>query len=465
VPFALIGALLLFTVPVVASFALRSGPLIGRRVLRLVAGFAAASYLGRGLYLAIAQPPSKRNDPMPIDGLYQYGYTRGLTKILLYEAASLATVVLLVWLAHLALDWRSGRHQRRRERPPLDPRTAGALGVLYAIGWVFRIRSELSHGSATSLTDFVDPPLAKVQLLALIVPAVLLLLTRWWERGSLAQRALAVVVPAEIVWTVVNGSKTPALALIVGWYLGRRPPDPAAHGLHWRRYRAVAVLGLAVVLLFSFVNAAREERTNDRAIGWSTALGRASEHAVTAPGSFLGGTPRRVLVRLDGLAAATQAFLPPAPRYLSWTELGDAMVDAALPGSITGDEKESAGLRWANRMAGTDYRVSLAEGLAAEGYAIGRVPGMLLWSIALAVSLVGVGWCLDRSSRITPLSLAFAGLVVSPVLFERGVLGLWESLVDHLEVGLIGWAIAASLLAVLRLISSRTGAPALESSA
>jgi hypothetical protein len=440
-------------------FALRDLPLVVRRILRVYACYGLIAFAVRGLYLATTQPEPRLNDPMPIAPLYRFGYDAGIARILWYQTLSLLVVAGVVWLLY-----RFGAFASRRAAPlraRLSPAGACGLLVAYLIGWAFRL-SNLGRFSDTlqGSTHFNDSPFAKLAVLSLIVPAVILLATEWWERGSTERRLLLVLVPCEVGWVFLGDTKAPIVALVVAAYIGA----PAIRRTTRQRRRhtaAFTVMALCALILFSVVNGERELESST-GVARSDAIWETSTQMVTSPGGFADATLSRLLVRLDGLSAATDAYLPPHPRYMGEGEAARRAAELAVPSIVLGSVKESPGLLWSERMAGTKGTVSLAEGAAPEGYAIGGLTGLLTWSGLLGLVVVVAGSLMTRSKPLSAVRFVVAAFVGSSAFYERGMLGLIENAATALQVGVLAWLVFVLVYQLLRrrrtdISTTRTG--------
>lgn len=440
-PGGIVAATLVYLSILAAVSFIRGLPLLGRRLLRVYATYGLVAFGARGLYLAVAEPKPMFNDRMPIPALYEYGYDAGVSRILWLQTASLATIAAVVWLlSKVVFNRRDGLMGDSTRRARLSAPLAFGVLVIYLVGWVFRIINFGTNAQAHSLSN-VSAPLAKVEDLALLAPAFILLSTDWWRRRSFGRRVLAFIVPCEVGWVLLANTKAPAVALVVAAYLGS--PDLRSYTSQVSHRRVLALASCCALVLFSIIDGAREPRfsTMDR----TDALLVVARDLVLSPGEFAGLTARRLLVRFDGLDAASLAYLSPSARYMDVWEAGRRATELAVPSTLTGEAKETPGGLWARRMAGTKNVVSLAEGIAPEGYAVGGFRYLLLWSGLLGtVSVLGV-LTLMRSRPFSVVRLVACGFVASPALYERGLLGIIELAATALQLGAVAWLILSTV--------------------
>lgn len=429
----------------VAASRLSHAPLVARRLLRVYIAYGLVAFIARGAYLAVTEPRPQFNDPSAIAGLYRYGYDDGLTRIIWFQTLSLGVVALAVGLVSRLFRTLAARDTIGH----IKVRTSLAVGLIatYLAGWILRLwglgLGSLDYGDAASQAR----PLAKFASLALLVPVFLLISTNW-RRPSLERGLLALIIPCEIGWALLANTKTPAVALAIAAYIGS-PTAPANFSL-WsavNRRRGYIALGVGAVVVFSVVNGAREPRfaTTPRA---SAMVSTASE-LLRSPSSFAVDTASRVFVRFDGLDASSVALLGPPKQYMDVWEAGTLSLEFLAPSALTGTSKETPGTLWAVRMTGAKNGVSLAEGIAAEGFAIGGVAYLVAWAALLGGTMAVAALGIAASRPLTLARFVSVSFVTSAALYERGLLGLIEHAVNSSQVGLIAWLILSSIATLL----------------
>lgn len=445
-PASLIVAGAAYCTIAVAASRLSHAPLVARRLVRVYIAYGLVAFIARGAYLAVTEPRPQFNDPSAIAALYRYGYDDGLTRILWFQMLSLGVVALAVGM--VSRLFRTVAARTTVDHARITTSLAVGLVATYLAGWILRLwglgLGSLDYGDAASQAR----PLAKIASLALLVPAFLLVSTNW-RRPSLERRLLVLIIPCEIGWALLANTKTPAVALAIAAYIGS-PTAPANFSL-WsaiNRRRGYVALGIGAVVVFSVVNGAREPRfaTTPR----TSAIVSTASELLRSPDTFAGATASRVLVRFDGLNASSVALLDRPVRYMDVWEAGRLARQSLVPSAFSGAKKKSPGTLWALRMTGVQHRISLAEGIAPEGFAIGGVAYLVAWAALLggmiAIAALGTG----SSSPLTFARLASVAFVTSAALYERGLLGVIEVAATSLQVGLIAWFILSAISTVLR---------------
>jgi hypothetical protein len=413
-------------------------PLLAQRLMRVVCLYGVIAYWVRGLQLMIAQPIPVLNDPVPIPRLYAYGYRPGVSRLLLLE--SLGLICLYVglrsgcWASHLRLARRDISHPALR-----------ALVVTYGIGVLCRLWSlTIERGPLTSTVDIPSAllaafPVGKLSSVCFVVVAMVLLSGSWWEPRSVGRRLFFFLALSEIVWSFVGSTKAPVLVLAVGLYLSwpdrieRRqnvgPPLPRSGML-------AAVIAVAL-LSFSLINAYRSPPPELGLVSGSSfvAVARAE---LQSPSAFLLRTAGRVSVRLDGLQSASAAMIPTRQPYLSPGHYVAVAARALIPASVIGGSKEEPAYLWAINMEHHFNQVALAETTPAEGYAMGGLAGLILSCLLVGViASAAVRVLVKRRSSLQFSCLVAGALLTSPAIVERGLLGVWATLINFVQVSLV----------------------------
>ncbi|MFA6135453.1 MAG: hypothetical protein WC869_15685 [Phycisphaerae bacterium] len=255
----------------------------------------------------------------------------------------------------------------------------------------------------------------------------------------------------EVTWALLGNTKAPLVGLGVSWYLGRDEARPGSDGATKRRPtlrpgRAIVAIAasVVVVVLFASINLARQSQPDASGLRFAEEVVVRSIDSATTPSRSGALVARTIMIRLDGLQAAAQAMPVDSPRYLSYEESLSRAWAIVIPTLVSGSDSIQSGQLWGRLMTGSESNVSFAEGVAAEGYAIGRVSGLVMWSIVWGACIVGVSLIVARC-RLTLTGLAAASTVASAALFERGLLGLLETMSNGLQSGLMCWVMLSLL--------------------
>jgi hypothetical protein len=83
-------------------------------------------------------------------------------------------------------------------------------------------------------------------------------------------------------------------------------------------------------------------------------------------------------------------------------------------------------------------QVALAETTPAEGYAMGGLAGLVLSCFLVGVMAgVAVRVLAKRRSSLQFSSLVAGALLTSPAFVERGLLGVWSTLINFVQVSIV----------------------------
>jgi hypothetical protein len=398
--------------------------------MRVLCVYGAIAYLLRSIQLAATNPKPVFNDPIPIFNLYQYGYLRGIDRILIFEAIALVTIYLAVRIV-------STRHTQLHVRSNDFRQLRAVFLATYALGWIGRLYylHVTRVGSSTN-----GNPLTKLNLLCGAAIALLLLYSDWWRPHSTAQHWLIGITLIELIWCFMASTKEPILGVALGIYLLR--PE-ATVDKKWRERPfftrlAVVVLSVVVIVSFSLINALRDPELTAASNQSNPTTTSIITAELSSPGRFISETAARIAVRLDGLQSASYVMLEPSKGYLSGRESIDVLISDALPGSITGINKLTPGQYWASRIEHSTVLISLAETVPAEGYAMGGFFGMILWCLLFGTTLGLATRAFKRvGSRPTYMGLVMATFLLSPSIVETGLFQAWITLISAFEANLI----------------------------
>src|SRR5207302_700695 len=98
-------------------------------------------------------------------------------------------------------------------------------------------------------------------------------------------------------------TKAPIIALVAASYLGGPSAEQVGRD-RGRRLVTLACMATAGLILFSTINGARDVQRTTR-VSSAQALWQTGTQLFSDPGDFGGASVRRVLIRLDGLQAAS----------------------------------------------------------------------------------------------------------------------------------------------------------------
>lgn len=417
------AAALLVTVLLLGALAATAGQLRHRPVLSVLLWaqcfYWLIAYVGRGLLLLSVQPMPRLNDALADPRLNAPSYPASVARVLWTVNLGLAVYVLAV----RALARRRRGHElvekvhlsRVRDCAPF------LAWSTYALGWAFRVAAAGDLVTVQPLSSVVT----SLALFGSLGAALLLLRAALAEtRGRFALLAGALLV-SEFAYSALTESKTPLISVLLFTVLGY-----TLRG--WRMSRWIILIGVAgFVLLFPALQYIKE----------STAVNAGSLAAVDQHYPIAWRPLLPLFRRFDLLSAATDAANYPAGQWLGWggysLRILHGLAPFATPRSWV--PYGTAGLSWTAEIrraslpnAGLD--VSLADGFIAEGYVFMGLLGvaLLAFAFALVTNLVA-------RMTVSPNTLWFSMallLLSQPILFERGALGLAETVGQSAQAAL-----------------------------
>lgn len=376
--------------------------LVLRRLTRAFALYMGVAFVGRPLYLLAANPLQGSKTGLADPLLAMPTYWQGLQPV--------ARLVLVGFISFLLCLYVVGFLTRNRWHPVelrhiLDLRP---YWLIWVACWICRISIHFgvfSPGSALGLVADRLLPLATALL------GVLVLTTEWRSaRGS--RRAVFIMALGELLWSYVDTSKTPLLAALLFFYV-----DPERGRISFRLFCAsVAGLVTAFLLIQSFKPGQAGHVDASLSIWQRLTVG--------------------ILTRLDAVHAVAVAHVSGPGSYLSYGSVASRLLTGWIPQQLLGTHRLGAGELWAQLMNHSLPGVSLAQGPIAEGYAVAGFVGVVLWSVASALVLMGSAWIMSSVRRLVP-DLFAAYIIASAALFEQGVIGLVDVIGSALQVCLI----------------------------
>jgi hypothetical protein len=314
-------------------------------------------------------------------------------------------------------------NQSWRSNPHLVP----AFAVAYVLGLLGRLAS-IATGSVGQAGDVSssNPYLDVVAGMGSLGALGLIIYFRSSRRG-LTSAVLVVLLSGELVWGILAESKTPmlgaALAIAIRF---------ALDGFTRRRLVTVGVGAAGLGLAFGWLQSFKVSSADQMA----SALVESNY-----PGSIR--PLLSIIGRFDLFAASTDVY------YMngrSWIDPVFAVrnIFTNLVPSQLGVEKFQSGTQWAQQVRGSsvDMRnvsVSLAEGHINEGLILGGYLGVFLESVFVLGVAVAIAAMLQ--SRYFVVITVGISLVAVPTLFERGALGISETLGKSLQYALVAWVL------------------------
>lgn len=386
------------------------------------------SYVARPAVLLWVQPAPQYGDNVPDPRLADLGYDFGI-------GAVLRPVVFGLWLyAGLVVAyviWARLRNPApNRPDAPLAARGEfiATLATLYAIGTLARLAA-IATGNNSQAGELESPnPFINIIAILATLGAVGLIVFARPARTRTTVVLIGVLMMGELVWTAAVQSKTPimgaALALAVRFAM-----------TGWTRLKAVGVVLLAGVALggFGWLQSLKATSTAKA----FEAVANSSYPPVVRP--FLS-----LLRRFDLLESATDAYYAGPHSWLTPGQVVQHALESLIPTQLLGASKIQAGEAWAGQVRGssvdmTQISVSLAEGNIPEGYVLGGYFGVALGvTVTFALLLV---WSRALYSRVLPVAVLGLGLIEAPVLLERGMLGMFETLGKYLQALILVWIV------------------------
>lgn len=395
-------------------------PVLVRVFLLAQVVYWGLSFVVRPVVLLVALPSPRFADSVADPRLAYTGYGYSIREVLHPIAISIWLYVLVVLLA-VALLRRYATSATTSTDRVSRPGTPGpgtdllaTFGVAYVIGTMARAASYLS-GSAGQAGDVssANPYLDLVGNFAGLSALGLIAFYRHRRtEGTVA--VIVVLLGGELVWGILTESKTPllgaALAVAIRF---------ALEGYTRRQFLATAVGGVALLGAFSWLQSFKVSDATELA----SAAADSGYPPLVRP--FLS-----LIRRFDLLEASTDVWYMDGRSWISPVFTAKNMIVNLIPSQL-GVEKFQSGTQWAQTVRGSsvDMRgisVSLAEGHLNEGLLIGGYPGVIAESVFVIAMILLVARFLRSNTML--LLVPALGFVAFPSLFERGALGITETL-------------------------------------
>jgi hypothetical protein len=386
---------------------------VARLLLYTQTVFWSLGYLLRATILLVYQPRPAKGDTIADPRLANGGYGPAIHVDLVIANVSIISFAATIALLSLFL-----RQRRSEPFSGLRSQPTYVLWILYLLGWLGRIAA-LAAGQTGENARAAGAVISTLWAVASAAAFALIVSRdkRWV--------ALALMLGAcELSWAVLDASKTPIFGLIF------------ALALKLMSVRApVRRLGFALVSLLSAL------------VFFLIQLVKHSAGILGQPN--FGQYPSwlkpvlTVEARFDLLAAVTDAADAHRGSWLSYEQFFTDCTTTFVPRFLTGNKGLTEGQLWAQQVRPLSIGVvngdvSLAQGPGAEGYVVGGLRGVVLFSVLAALFTVGCSW-LARSRSVVwqVLSVYLCGL---SVLAEGGIYAIAQAGAKGLQL-----AVAAGL--------------------
>ncbi|PXW35275.1 UNVERIFIED_CONTAM: hypothetical protein DES50_101220 [Williamsia faeni] len=412
---------------VVACFA----PVLVRVLLLAQAVYWALSFVLRPLVQLSVNPTPQYADSIADPRLSELGYPYAIAHALHPVAVGIwiYVVVVAVYVAcHRRMKAGIAVSEAERTGWQSNSNLVPTLAVAYVVGLLARLTS-IATGSAGSAGDVSssNPYLDVLAGVGSLGALGLIIYYRSSRRGATVAILLPLLI-GELVWGIMIESKTPmlgaALAIAIRF---------AIEGFTRRRLITVGAGAVGVGLAFGWLQSFKVTAADEMASSLVAS-------AYPAPVQPL----LSIIRRFDLFEASTDVYYMNGRSWISPDFAVTNMFKNLLPSQL-GIEKFQSGTRWAQEVRGSsvDMRnvsVSLAEGHINEGLLLGGYLGVLIESAFVLAVLVAVTKMLQ--SRFIFLIALGISLVAVPTVFERGALGITETLGKGLQGAVVVWVLS-----------------------
>lgn len=409
-------------------------------VIRIQAVYWFVGYVARSVVLLMVQPESVRNDVLADERLVTPTYADGLVPVLkIVVVAEIAFLAALVVLTAAVSGRRQEGYKRTATATAMEARRGSLTIILFGIL------------TATRLVWFAGLRSAYVTTLLGLAPIVIGLVLLSGERSERQRRWILLLAGTEFSWSIIFQSKTPIFALVFALLLWR------SGGVSRKSVRRVLVLlvSLPVLLLcFGYIQQIKQ--------GASV---REDLVAVDAryPAEIRPYLP--ILRRFDLLQAVTDASYA-SGHWIGPAEALSRGAESFIPRPLNPDKDANAGKTWLVEVRAQSVDVipgnSLAEGVAAEGFAISGYIGAAAEASILALLVVLLSRTLYSGNLF--VSCLCVPIVLSPMLEERGILGILDGFGKAWQVAVLVVIISAVFVRDAEARSDGQGKPLLPAS-
>lgn len=395
------------------------------------------SYIARPILLLQVRPVPAFGDSIADTRVANTGYDYNISHILPTVTWSLWIYVAMVFVFVL---WQ-------RTRPtevmlPIQSRnTIATLGATWAITSLVRLYAYFAGqpgraGEITSAHPYIQffTDMGSLAAIGLIL---------YFHSSRLPVLVLVFTFAAggELLWGIATESKTPFLGAVLAAVI-RMSAGRVSRG----RVAAIVGASIGAIALFSSLQSVKEDANT------AILTAGADRSYPLAVQPFLS-----ILRRFDLFASATDVYFLDGRPYIGSGDVLSRMFLNLVPQQL-GIQKIQSGTEWANMVRGSSVdmsgvQVSLAEGHFAEGYAVAGYLGVAAESLFVIAMIVLVGKSL--ASRFLPFIMLGLVFISLPPLFERGALGITETL----GKGLQAVAAVSALGVVVWFFSRRSEEP------
>ncbi|EFV14038.1 hypothetical protein [Segniliparus rugosus] len=406
---------------------------VARILLLTQVVYWGVAFVGRSVLLLKTTPEPSFGDNIADPRLKSIGYDYGIAHVLGTVEHSLWVYVALVAAFVVA---------QRLAGPAPDPLprqsslTMATLATIWGLGMLARAGAYLT-GSISKAGEVhnANPYLDILSTLCSIGALGIILYFHsesWWTELAV----IGFFTASQLIWGIAEESKSPFMGAVLALavrYLST--------GMSRAKLAGIGAGGFAVVSLFGWMQAMK---SSERATTMVNSAGLTYNLSYPEPvRPYLS-----IFRRFDLLEAATDVYYMNGQSWKRPADIARSAVVNLVPQQL-GAVKVQSGPDWAQHVRGksvdmSTISVSLAEGHLNEGYLMAGTSGVVLESLFVLGMIALVARCLR--SRDNPVALTLGILFVSlPPLFERGVLGITETLGKSVQQCAIVGIIALSL--------------------
>lgn len=392
------------------------------------------AFIGRPLVLLVADPAPKFGDPIADPRLATMGYAYSIPHVMHFVTIGLW--IDAAFVVGYAIWRRTAGPPRYLERWRQNQNLLPTLTAMYLLGLGGRLAS-YATGSLTLAGEVssANPYLDLIATLASLGAIGLIIYLRMTNTKLMAL-IIAGLFAVELIWGVITESKTPAISVALAIVIRF-----AMTGLSRRTVLAVVAGAIALLAGFGWLQSFKVSAADAAAT---------SSVSTTYPASvrpFLS-----VIIRFDLFEASTDVYFMNGRPWISASQAVKNSLENFIPTQL-GVTKFQSGTAWAQQVRGSSVdmsgvSVSLAEGQLNEGFLLAGYPGIVVES-ALFLGLVALAARLLHSRRTFNVVLGLV-MVAVPVLFERGIMGVTETLGKGIQIAALAAILSLSIAVVRR---------------
>ena len=384
------------------------------------------AYVPRPLLLLAVTPQPTFGDDLADPRLAVTGYDYNVAHVLAPVATGLWIYVALV---AVFVVWQRMTPNGQRVLQQQSSTTVATLVAVWLGGAVVRAYSYLTGQAATAGQVTAGNPYLTFLTDAGAIGAIGVIVYLRLASPRLTVAVIACAMGGELVWGMAEQSKTPFIGAVLAMVVRL-----SATKLTRSRVMAIVAAGVGVGAIFGWLQSFKVDAATEQATAGADAAYPAAIQPLLS-----------IMRRFDLFAASTDSYFLDGRPYLSVHDVWTRILLNCIPQQL-GVEKIQSGTDWAHRVRGSsvdmaNVSVSLAEGHLNEGYAVHGYLGVALESVFVIAMIAAVSMAL--TSRSIPLIAIGLSFVSVPALFERGALGMSETLGKSLQ--------QAALVSVLAL--------------